>query len=60
MKIETTQAAVDLFGVLCGVSGLAIGYFLGLMRERERLKEAQKRADWAYNRYWLGDNGEEF
>ena len=54
------QARIDLFGILCCFSGLAIGYVLGILRERERLKEAHKRADWAYNRYWLGDDGEQF
>ena len=60
MKIETTQAAVDLFGILCGLSGLGIGFVWGIMRERNRLKETQRKAEWAYNRYWNGYDGDEF
>jgi hypothetical protein len=54
------QARIDLFGLLCGLSGWGIGYLLGILRERERLKEAQRRADWAYSRYWNGNDGDEF
>jgi hypothetical protein len=54
------QARIDLFGLLCGLSGWGIGYVLGILRERERLKEAKRRADWAYNRYWNGYDGDEF
>ena len=60
IALVTQQWRIDLFGLLCGLSGWGIGYVLGIIRERERLKEAQRRADWAYNRYWLGDDGKEF
>lgn len=54
------EQRIDLALLLSGFIGMGIGFFLGVIRERDRLKEAQKRADWAYNRYWLGDNGDEF
>ena len=57
MSLDTR---INLALILCGLIGMAIGFFLGVVRERERLREAQKRADWAYNRYWLGDDGELF
>ena len=63
MKIETTQAAVDLFGILCAISGLGIGYVLGLVRERNRLKEVMRERDEAAKRairYWAGYDGDEF
>ena len=54
------EQRIDLALLLSGFIGMGIGFFLGVIRERDRLKEAQKRADWAYNRYWLGDDGELF
>lgn len=54
------EQRIDLALLLCGFIGMGIGFFLGVVRERERLREAQKRADWAYHRYWLGDDGELF
>ena len=42
MKIETTQAAVDLFGILCGLSGLGMGFVWGVMRERQTSQAPSK------------------
>lgn len=54
MKIETTQAAVDIFGLLCGAGGFGIGWVLCWRRQVARLQESQRRADEAYRRYWNG------
>lgn len=61
MKIETTQFAVDMFGLVCTGAGFCIGWVICWRRQVERLRESEQRRQEAYRRYWNGyDNGEPF
>lgn len=61
MKIETTQAAVDIFGIACGILGFGIGWFMCWRKQEARLRDSRERAEAAYRRYWNGyDNGDWF
>lgn len=61
MKIETTQFAVDMFGLVCAGAGFCIGWVMCWRRQVARLRDSQARAEAAYRRYWNGyDERSEF
>lgn len=61
MKIETTQAAVDIFGIVCMGAGFASGWLICWRKQEARRRNAAKHYEAAYKRYWAGYNdGEPF
>lgn len=54
MKIETTQFAVDMFGLACCAMGFGLGWVLCWRKQVERVRESEYRRQEAYRRYWNG------
>ena len=51
---------INLFGIACMVLGWVGGYLHCWNNRQARLKDAQKRAQDAYDRYWNGYDKDEF
>ena len=61
--IHVTQTRIDLFGIACAITGWVFGYAHCWYNRQLRLRDAEKRREEAYRRYWNSErwnDGEPF